>query len=247
MTNTVCVLTNFRTGSTAFTLIKSEEYDLPYKGELFSHERPWGYGDVRARWEEMEFDRDGKSPPEGWPQGRDIHQLFYDELNKKSPICFKLMPGQVRKNENVTAKKVAEACDKVYLLYRRDWKSQALSWIGMRSDGRFGQNGLAHHRRSGDPRTRDFHFKMHVSTEPADNKMIREIKIDNPQWAPMLCNQLIEEYKDLQKLYEELDNVELICMEDYFSEQPYIKYNHEFVWLDGEPEVPDFDVEGLFR
>ena len=46
MMSNVVVLTNFRTASTTFTLIKSEEYNLPYKGELFSHEKPHQIGSI---------------------------------------------------------------------------------------------------------------------------------------------------------------------------------------------------------
>ena len=49
MTRNVVILTNFRTGSTSFTLKKSEEYRLPYKGELFSHERPHPIGKLPAK------------------------------------------------------------------------------------------------------------------------------------------------------------------------------------------------------
>ena len=46
MTTNVAILTNFRTGSTNFTLQKAEEYDLPYKGELFSQERKFSNGNL---------------------------------------------------------------------------------------------------------------------------------------------------------------------------------------------------------
>lgn len=250
MTKTVCVLTNFRTGSTAFTLIKSEEYGLPYKGELFSHERPWDYGDVLARWKELETMRDDPTHP-GFDNSRPIKRIFMDEIKKKNPICFKLMPDQVceiwRNDGCRNDFEIAADCDKVYLLYRRDWRRQALSWVGMRCNGEFGKNGLKHDRRSGDPRLVDFHWNMHVGTEYKVEKVVREIKIRDLQFVNLVIEQLMNNYKRLAQLYKEIPNIELVCMEDYFAGTPYLPYNHEFVWLDGEPEIPEFDVEGLFK
>ena len=50
MINQVAIITNFRTGSTSFTLLKAEEYKLPYKAELFAHNRPEPLG--RAKRDE---------------------------------------------------------------------------------------------------------------------------------------------------------------------------------------------------
>jgi hypothetical protein len=253
MTNTVCILTNFRTGSTAFTLLKSEQYNLPYKGELFSHERPWDYGPALAAFKELENIRDGIVPPDEYSKlgQRDFKQIYKDELKKGTPACFKLMPDHVVQPwlKNIDPEhdlEIAQSCDKVYVLYRRNWADQVKSWVGMRANGEFGKNGLKHDRKSGDPRLVDFHWNMHVGTEYQVERVVRDINIRDWEFAKLCTGQLMNNYKRLAYLYKQLPNAELVCMEDFYATQPYKKYNHEFVWSNGEPEIPDFDVEGLF-
>jgi hypothetical protein len=252
MTNTVCIVTNYRSGSTAFTLLKSEEYNLPYKGELFSHERPWGYGDILPHWEELENERFGKVPPGTYARpGFDYKGYFTEELKKGTPACFKLMPDHVVQTwTDIPVShdlEIAKSADKVYFLYRRDWKAQCLSWIAMRVNGEFGKNGLKHDRKSGDPRGVDFHWNMHVGKEYKVDKVSRRIEINDQQFVNLLVHQLKNNYLRMAELYKHLPNAELVCMEDFYETQPYKKYNHEFVWVNGEPEIPDFDVEGLFK
>lgn len=254
MTNTVCVLTNYRAGSTSFTLLKSKEYDLPYKGELFSHERPWGYGPHLAHWEELEISRKNPDDPRipEWNNQRDFRSDWIKEIKKGTPICFKLMPDHVTRPWDPAPEDtdidIVKSCDKVYLLYRRDFRAQFLSWVGIRASGEFGKNGLKHHRKSGDPRGVDFHWAMHVGTEYQIETVEKRVGGDmNGEWVRQLTNQLILNYKRLAHIYKTVPNIELVCMEDYFGKTDYLPYNHKLIWENGMPEVPEFDVEGLFK
>ena len=256
MVNTVCVLTNFRAGSTAFTLLKSKEYDLPYMGELFSHERPWAYGGHLAFWQELEMGRDDPDNPliPTFVQGRPFREDYIKALKIGEQTCFKLMPDHViepwrRKPwpHGEVDLEIVKSVDKVILLYRRDWKAQVLSWVALRTNGEFGRNGLRHSRKSGNPRLVDFHWNMHVAEDYYDEAVVRELNVDpESQYVENLAGQLKLNYLRMAELHKQLDNVEVVCMEDFFATQPYKKYNHVFDWKQGEPVVEDFDVEGLF-
>lgn len=270
MTNTVCVLTNYRTGSTAFTLLKSREHDLPYKGELFSHERPWDYGPHLSHWEELEIIRCMKNPDSKdpriekykdrieteWNVHRDFKGDWMKEIAKGTPICFKMMPDHVVQPWNPDPPhtdqtddiEILKSCDKVYLLYRRDWKAQLKSWIGIRANGKFGDNGLKDHRKSGDPRGVDYHFAMHVGDHYEIDEVKKPVRGDmHGQWVEQLKGQLKYNYLRMAYLYKNVPGIELVCMEDYFEQTPYLPYNHKVIWEDGEPDIPEFDVEGLFK
>lgn len=259
MTNTVCVLTNYRTGSTAFTLLKGRELDLPYKGELFSHERPWGYGPHLAFWEEMEISRKDKDDPriaEWNNKPRDFKGDWMKEIAKGTPICFKMMPDHVvapwGKEEPYAPTdddiEIVKSCDKVYLLYRRDWEAQVRSWIGIRACGKFGENGLKNPRTSGDPRHEDYHFAMHVGDHYEEETVEKPVRGEmNGSWTSDLIGQLRQNYLRMAYIYKNVPGIELVCMEDFFAETPYLPYNHKVVWETGEPDVPEFDVEGLFK
>lgn len=260
--NSVCVLTNYRTGSTSFTLIKAEEYDLPYAGEVYSIERPWPIGNVMSSWQEKDINTRRKK--EGLDVIRfpaaDHAELLTQELEKGEKACFKLMPNQLRnKLENEDPdyiKRIATACDKIYVLYRRDFKAQALSWIGMRmsagTDG-WGKVGFKKDRTL-DWRLIDKHRNAHLATSPdrLAERVIRQVETKPGEQRYELfikyrIEELIKNYQVLAELYKEFPNAELVCMEDYFAQTDYMKYNHEFEWNPGPPEIPDFDVEGLFR
>ena len=256
MTNTVCVLTNFRAGSTSFTLLKSKEFDLPYKGELFSHERPWDYAGHKGHWEELDIARKQPDNPlvKTFTRDRDFFGDYLKGLQSGEQICFKLMPDHIVKtwelNEDPTLDErdveVVRACDKVYLLYRRDWEAQVLSWVGMRCDGRFGQNGFKNHRH-GLVHGVDYHVNMHLGTEYGENTVMRKIKGDmQGTFVKQTVQQLVNNYKRMAYIKSVVPNIEVVCMEDYFGELPYLKYNHEYIWDNGKPDIPDFDVEGLF-
>ena len=259
MTKTVCVLTNFRAGSTSFTLQKAVEYDLPYKGELFSHERPWPYAGIEAYHQEMKIRLNHKDDPRiperdaRTTNGFDFTSTYIKGLQDREPICFKLMPDHTTPNwrkplPNTHDIDIVKSCEKVYLLYRRDWYAQAMSWVALRANGKFGENGFAHPLRNGSQTTFDFHWKMHVGKEYGEKTVEKKVKGDmHGHFVHMCLEQLMNNYKRLAEIYHEVPGIELVCMEDFFATTDYKKYNHEFIWEDGMPDIPEFDTEGLFK
>lgn len=236
--NVVCVVTNFRTASTTFTLLKSEEYNLPYKAEMFSHEFPYRLGEAPARWE---LERQGRlSKFEKTP----IDKLFLQELKKPTPCCFKLMPEQI--SDLQVRNEVVDFADKRYYLYRRNFKAQALSWISARLIGNWRETGF---RFTAPEFTIERLKQIHLGTEGKEEKIVRVIDKSVRKRTTLtieaLCEELVGNYIQMSKLYKQFPG-ELICMEDYFSEERYNPYNKETVWEE-MPEIEDFDVESLFK
>ena len=232
--NSVCVITNFRCASTSFTLLKSEEYDLPYKGELFSHERPYRIGDVPAKWELEEFtykERDEIT--------KDVNLLR--EIQKGEPCCFKLMPRHI-KNEALR-EELIQSVDKIYYLYRRDFRAQMKSWIASRMKGDWDQTGfkvVTDRHRDHIQRQKEIHLGRLGKKE----KVKRHIKIQPIPTLETLSLEIKRNYTKMSELYKKFPG-ELVCMEDYFSGDKYNPYNVETI-LENEIDIPHLDVESLF-
>lgn len=248
MTTNVAILTNFRTGSTSFTLKKAEEHNLPYKGELFSHEKPYSIG-----WLKQESDN--------WN--------IFDVLRiGKEKACYKIMPSHFDKTVNGKTKidtfqiqTILEHADKVYYLYRRDFRAQIKSWLAVRRDGSFGHTGFL------------TNIPIHYGgTEAEYTQRLSQLhsgsygKTEEPYKATMdpddpvfhakttmsiksLVKQLNDNYEEMAELYKRVPG-ELVCYEDYFSGDQYNPYNREIKWT-GEPEIDQYvntyDIEGLFK
>lgn len=248
MTTNVAILTNFRTGSTSFTLKKAEEHNLPYKGELFSHEKPYSIG-----WLKQESDN--------WN--------IFDVLRiGKEKACYKIMPSHFDKTVNGKTKidtfqiqTILEHADKVYYLYRRDFRAQIKSWLAVRRDGSFGHTGFL------------TNIPIHYGgTEAEYTQRLSQLhsgsygKTEEPYKATMdpddpvfhakttmsiksLVEQLNDNYAEMAELYKRVPG-ELVCYEDYFSGDQYNPYNREIKWT-GEPEIDQYvntyDIEGLFK
>jgi len=240
----ICVVTNYRTGSTAFTLLKHEEYGVPYGAEAFAPQRPEGLGRIPSRREIMD--------------GYKIFQYEILDLIQSTPnyitelqrdnteICFKIMPNQI---DSGHLREVVKACDKVYYLYRRDFIAQCKSWIAVRRFGDFGNTGFESPSRNF---TLDKVKEQHLARAGLSEKVIVEIDPDDPVLnggygevtIPNLIRQLKDCYLEMAKLYKEIPG-ELICMEDYFTRELKRPYNKQ-VNFTKEIEIEDFDVESLF-
>lgn len=245
MTKKVVIFTNYRTASTSFTLLKSEEYGLPYSAELFSHERMEGLGRIPSR---VELQQEYK-----------IHQYelldliqstenLISELRKEdTETCFKIMPNQVESLRNNID--IANACDKVYFLYSRDFIRTVKSWIAVRLHGGFGNTGFKWTSRNytvekikeihlGRLGKKDTHI---VDVDPTCNALNGGRGIVT---IPNMRLQIIDNYKRMAEVYREVGG-ELICKEDYFSGDRHNPYNKKINWL-SDPNIEDFDVESLF-
>jgi len=265
MTNNVVVVTNFRTGSTSFTLNKAEEYDLPYKGELFSHERPHSIGKLLTP---DDFNKKFKYKDANIANLALSNWNIFDELRFGAKACYKIMPSHFHKRFNYKTeadlfqiKTILEHADKVYYLYRRDFRAQIKSWLAVRRDGSFGHTGfitnvaLTHLTPENDyyKRMLQLHRGTYGKTkEPYKATMDPDDPVFHAKTTMSmrsLVTQLTENYDNMAKLYSMVPG-ELVCYEDYFSGDKYNPYNREITWT-GEPEIDQYvtnwDIEGLFK
>lgn len=242
----ILVITNFRAGSTAFTLYKAQEYDVPYKGEMFSRPRPYGIGQAMANVEIVNL----KVPMDDAEKDkRTSEEFFIHQLENNFPCCFKYMPHQLE-NVEENFDKLMQNVDKVYYLYRRDFMAQCKSWIAVRRIGDFGGTGFktTFSKSAAEKSQRE----IHLGTLGNDDKIVHEVTIkdDNTRnWhlrAGLLVNDLIDKYKMMAEIYQKYPG-EIVCLEDFFEDKPHNKYNRELIF-DQDPVIPDgFCPEKLFK
>ena len=263
MTTNVAILTNFRTGSTNFTLDKAEEYDLPYKGELFSHEKPHGVGSLMSLGQ---FNAAHKYKDQNLAQYALSNWNIFDELRLGAKACYKIMPSHFRKRFDREVKcdmfqlqTILEHADKVYYLYRRDFKAQILSWLAVRRDGSFGKTGFITNTPLTHKTTEQDYYKRMLQLHRGDiegktykatldpNDPVFHAKTTMSMES--VVRQLVENYEDMAEMYKRVPG-ELVCYEDYFSGSKYKPYNREIKWT-SEPQIDSYvntwDIEGLFE
>lgn len=234
----VCIITNFRTGSTSLTLLKAEEYGIPYAGELFSHEKPFHIGTTK----------------ELLPKER-THARFIQELreNKELECCFKLMPVHAHFKLDMIGE-IVDAVDKVYYLYRSDFKSQLISYMANRGYGREQETGFKTNTGWED---REKRARQLVLGELGKTKepVVIKMSLKDPQLTGQLGSismktlrhGLIRNYEVMAEAYK-LYPGELLRKEDYFSGEKHNPYNRYVEWKDDdEPEIEDYDVDSLFK
>ena len=241
MYNTVCIVTNFRCASTSFNLLKAEEYDLPYKGELFSHERSRNLGNAPSLWK---LRRENKEREVKYSNEELIYlcrdEAFLEELRKGEPCCFKVMPSHIKTDDMLY--NIVSSCDKVYYLYRRDFKAQLSSYLAARMKGDWIATGF---KRKSRPNTHEMIKDTHLGTNGKGETVVRNLDpFQNMKLRRLLPEQLINNYIRMAELYKQIPG-ELICAEDYFTKDKYNPYNRKINWTK-DPNFEDFDVEGLF-
>lgn len=235
--NKVLIITNFRTASTAFTLLKAEEYDLPYCGEMFSHEKPFNIGKT-GEVKKLE---------------NRTTRVWLDELrtNDEVKCCFKVMPVHFKWDMDG----LGECCrsvDKIYYLYRKDFLGQLDSYISVRGYIDSQHTGFITNTPPGQKEKR---ARQLVLGELGKTKEPIKIEMDYNDDAingtkgtfvnvKGLRNSLIRNYQVMADLYKKYPG-ELVCKEDYFAGEKYNPYNREVTWKN-RPDIEDFDVESLF-
>tara|TARA_B100001057_G_scaffold160412_2_gene161052 strand:+ start:661 stop:1419 length:759 start_codon:yes stop_codon:yes gene_type:complete len=244
-TNKIAIVCNYRTASTTFTLMKAEEYDLPYGGEAFSHEKAQRVGSIPSRielqqsYQIMQYEI------------LDLIQsdanLMTELRNPSTQLCFKIMPWQVR--DDYIIKQILESVDKIYYLYRRDFEATCKSWIAVRRWGDFGKTGFKY-------QSNNFTYErireQHLGLLGKDEKHIVEVDPNDPflnggmgvVTVPNCINQIRDNYERMKWLYK-LYPGELICMEDYFVRDKWRPYNKQVNWVE-EIDIPHYDVESGF-
>lgn len=247
MTRNVVILTNFRTGSTSFTLKKSDEYRLPYKGELFSHERPYPIGKLPTK----------QALADGGMDYRHCDQLLsrwnlFQELRDGAQACYKIMPNHFDKDLTQLEMVLAQA-DKVYYLYRKDLMAQVKSWMEVRHSGSFGETGFITNTAEESTRLR----QLHLGTLKVGETYRNTIDPNDPMFTTSRTNvetrhlvtQIDRNYQAMGLMYKKVPGV-LVCYEDYFSGDLYKPYNREIKWT-SEPQidewVTDWTIENYFK
>jgi hypothetical protein len=240
--NTVLIVTNFRAGSTAFTLLKAQEYNLPFKGELFSHERPHSLGEAKATWELNQLGIFGKEKRKEFASD----EKFIEQLENGEPCCFKYMPYQLHQQDK-NIDRLMNSVDKIYYLYRRDFMAQCKSWIAVRQQGDFGGTGFISGPQISKAQFEESQREKHLGLLGKTEEPVKHHIEINPEglYATRLVKQLTNNYEYMAKLYKKYPG-ELVCMEDFFENRPEEKYNR-IVTFERDPILPEgFDVEKLF-
>lgn len=238
------VITNFRTGSTSFTLQKADHYGVHYGAELFSQEKANGVGRIPDR---SVLQKGYKIAAYEILDLIQSHANLIEEINRPEvDVCFKVMPSQVTREELV---KIANSCDKLYYLYRRDFRATVKSWIARRTLGDFNKTGFITESRRFTP---EYVREVHLGHLGKGEKVIERVDLDDPRLhgqfgtvtAENLMHQIRLNYERMADVYKEVPG-ELVCYEDYFSGDNYNPYNVETHWS-AEPDIIEFDVESLF-
>jgi len=118
--NSFCVISNYRCGTSTFTMKLAEQYNVPYCGELFNSGKPFPIGNA------------GRKAP---------HPQKVEAVRNGAQGAFKIFPNQCSYE---VIKNMMLAADKTYYLYRRDFQAQTRSWVGMSQTGDYGKNGFIH-------------------------------------------------------------------------------------------------------
>ena len=265
----VCVLTNFRTGSTSFTLEKSEEHQLPYKGEMFSHEIPFGLGEL----ESIKRDAFIFSNPKVGRQALSRWN-FFQQLRNGHPACYKIMPNHFGDDkEHFQLRTVISQADKIYYLYRRDFMKQIESWVAARLTGSWAETGFKAYPENADGKSwreswmhveeiyvkrmhgihrgvfgdKDEPYKASINPSKGVNHgQGHDLNLTRMVW------QLVYNYKVMGRMWKEFPG-ELVCYEDYFQKEKYKPYNREITWeseLDMDvinEQVDTWDIESYFK
>jgi len=243
----IVVLTNFRTGSTSFTLRKADEYHLPYKGELFSHERPSKIGKLPTKQHLVDRGMnyaDADMVLTRWN--------IFQELRDGAHACYKIMPSHFD-GDLTQLEMVLSQADKIYYLYRKDFMAQVKSWMEVRFSGSFDRTGFDTNSSDEATRQRQLHLgtykvgKTYENIIDPNNKMFTESM--TCVMTERLVSQLVKNYETMGMMYKKLGGV-LVCYEDYFSGDLYKPYNRQIKWT-SEPQidqwVTDWTIENYFK
>lgn len=192
----ICIFTNYRTGSSFLNSRIAAINNLLGVGEHFS------YYNIRNDIE--------------------LFETSYANLISNPRFVVKLMADHLQYNHELI-EKVLTSVDKIIYLYRKDFTSQAKSYIASASTNTFMITG----------------FKESMQS-PEDSV----IKIGNLQQETIdnYINKLKKNYYTMAEFYKKYPG-DLLCLEDFKIKKPYKK---TVIWLDKEPIVPEFDVESLF-
>jgi hypothetical protein len=189
----ICVFTNYRTGSSMFSLNLSSSNYLPAIGEYF--------GSCLNQ--------------EGF-----TYETAMRNFKSMSKCVVKFMPDHLHYNKTMIDLMLAET-DKIIYLYRRNFKSQALSWLAAVSNNSFGVTGFSEFEQIPDAEIRVKNL--------SDKKISRATTILKQNYLMMAS-------------YIKSHPGEIICLEDMKTQRPY---KRNIIWEQDIPEIEPFDVENI--
>lgn len=238
----ICVVSNYRTASTNFTMKLSLEYDLPYAGEAFSHERPFRVGNQLKGWDDSGLNDLREKGWTHWECKNYSDDTLIEEIKGGAEVCFKLMPTHIQTHEKRV--ELLEACDEVYYLYRKDYLAQLKSWVAMRCTGDWSNNGFI--RTTLDEPSMKYFWESHHGEITGLGPTVHH-DIDADQcFVDQMHSEIWPGYEMQRALWKEVPG-EVYAMEDYYTGALYIPYNRTYNWINEDSIVwPSYDTTTVF-
>jgi hypothetical protein len=227
---TVC---NYRTGSCAFSVMKSMQYGVPWLGHLFHSSRPFPIGGVNRVWQPQE-------PLPGMNLKDEGDQVILDALKNGEPGSFIVKPGQLDQRH---WEELFDNVDLVYYLYRRNFPATVRSQVIAELKSDFGTGWYVPEEiKKGDDKqllARYQHLGVWSHSTP-------QKQVSNPtqEFVHDQAALLIREYMRMYDCYKRYPG-ELVAFEDYFTGELYNPYNR-YVTMDYDYTVPNFYPSQLF-
>jgi len=242
----IAIISNWRTGSTYFTMKKAHEHGVPFMGELFHVSRPFSIGEVPRGWITEESIREELRH---LPAKEASDTMIIEALENGHPGCFNLRPGQI---EDKYWPYLFENLDKVYYLYRRNWDAQVRSFVSVDLRGDWGVTGWFF-QRPGDEHTPPDHTDEEMRNQKILGTWYNRTKPYISKVRPTFdlledrAALLIREYIRMYRCYKQHPG-ELVAYEDWYTGEQYRPDNKHVYYL-GEEELmyPKFDTVGLFE
>ncbi len=136
-------------------------------------------------------------------------------FNSINEFVLKLMADHVGYDDEKIAT-ILNKCDKIVYVYRRDFKAQALSWLAADSTASY------------------------ADLKKADGSLVEfNVPHLSPEYIDKQIDILKNNYITMGKFYKKYPG-EVICLDDFETKEPYTR---TYVWTNGQPQIPDFDVE----
>lgn len=196
--NRICLVTNYRTGSSNIITNISETNRLQTYGEYFA--------------------------PVGWSSKLFSFDTAFRNVNSVKKFTLKLMADHVDHDMNNIAR-ILDIMNEIKYLYRRDFTSQALSYIAARTTHSYAVTGYREMYQSSDTTVHVRHVPVQVIEE--------------------CCDILINNYKTMAKIMKIYPG-DVLCLEDLSIKKPYTR---TITWEDDVVDIiasiPKIDVESI--
>ena len=193
----ICIITNYRTGSSSFSSTISNLNKNTALGEYFNT-----------------VSSDGK--------GLNLDKAFRNILSMARYV-IKVMPDQLKYDiESLT--KIISSSDRTIYLYRRDFVSQAKSFLAARS-------------------TNSYSITGYKELDQSPESSIINVPVLTDEFIQDSIKILINNYILMAQCYT-LFPGDIYCLEDFTNQNPYKKHIN---WSQELPYIEPYNVEALFK